>query len=611
MVGPMRRRFSPSYLRKMRVYGWATSLLLGELRWLRTVKHWFARRTLHRDYPKWIAESEDKYGFNRDQDLKKFAPEINFEIIYRFESPSVEGVTRAVHGMLAQRFKRWKLHLLLANGLETYGLDQLDQLSREDERIHIWSIEGLMLDNKTFLESIRTFHSSHIIFLEEQGVLHPHALAEFTNLIFDEPEVDWIYTDQDQVDMKGNRFSPWLKPNWSPELLISINYLKPAVIRKEILEGNDIFWIDLINGSHWKSLLGIIDARNCKVLHLPKILYHVRTFFKAWQSQIPPDRDHFNWVIEYLRSRNLENIEVSHSSTGALKAVWSTSQPTVSIIIPTKDNLKVLRRCLDTLLDQTLYRNFAVTLVDTGSNEEETRQYYEELKSNPRIEILQYKKPFNYSAANNFGAFHSTGQLLLFLNNDIEIIDGDWLEELVRWAEWHEIGAVGAKLLYPDLSIQHDGVILGLGGHAGHVFLGTREGEDGPYGSTEWYRDYLAVSGACMMMRREVFNQVGGFDDSYQLTFSDVDLCLRVIEEGYRVMVTPFARLIHREGTTRQRYNPENDLLRAFDVFYPYLKRGDPYYNPNLSYSNTFPMLRSSVEEDNVERVKRIVGRNR
>ncbi len=246
--------------------------------------------------------------------------------------------------------------------------------------------------------------------------------------------------------------------------------------------------------------------------------------------------------------------------------------------------------------------------MDTGSERRETFELYEEISKDSKVRIINFGNGFNFSAANNFGALRSTGAVLVFLNNDIEVIEESWLEELVRWTEFPDIGVVGAKLLYPNGLIQHAGVILGLGGHAGHVFIGAREGEVGPFGSTEWYRDYLAVTAACMMMRREVYEDVGGFDEDYKLVFGDVDLCLRIVEKGYRVVYTPFARLLHHEGASRRRYIPRQDIRKAYFDLLPYVRSGDPYYNPNLSYSNPFPRIVGRREESRIARLERILN---
>ena len=298
---------------------------------------------------------------------------------------------------------------------------------------------------------------------------------------------------------------------------------------------------------------------------------------------------------------------VHYLSSGEAQATWSFDEKLVSIIIPTRDKAAVLKRCLDSIFNQTRYRRFEIILVENNSQQAETLAYYQQLKSIPEVRLLEFPGTFNYSAANNLGARQALGEWLLFLNNDIEIIDPGWLEELCRWVSRPEVGAVGAKLLYPDGRIQHAGIIVGMEGHASHVFAGVKEGYSGLFGSVNWYRDNSAVTGACLAVRREVFEGVSGFDEGYVLAFSDVDICQRILQQGYRVVYTPFARLVHHEGMTRKRYIPAQDIRRGAEHLERVVKQGDPYYNPNLSYAVRIPTLKRPREEEPIVRLEKIV----
>ena len=289
---------------------------------------------------------------------------------------------------------------------------------------------------------------------------------------------------------------------------------------------------------------------------------------------------------------------------------WSTENSRVSIVIPTRDNLHHLSRCLDPLLEGTRYPNYEVLLVDTGSRREETWEYYDRLCQGDRVSVVRYDGTFNYSRANNLGAGHAAGSLLLFLNDDIGILDPDWLTEMVRWAERETIGAVGAKLLYEGDGIQHAGIVLGLGGHAGHLFYGAQEGEMGLFGSTEWYRNFLAVTGACMMVPKAIFERVGGFDEDYQLIFSDVVMCLEIVKRGYRVLYNPFVRLIHHEGASRGKWEPLEDMERAYEELHDRIEAGDPYFNPNLSHTRPSPQLLTD-EPSRLDHLEDIMNRAR
>ncbi|MGB2895748.1 MAG: glycosyltransferase family 2 protein, partial [Anaerolineales bacterium] len=441
-------------------------------------------------------------------------------------------------------------------------------------------------------------HSNILFTLRPGECLAKSALWEVKKYLEDNPEVEMVYTDEDQLDLRGRRHTPWFKPDWSPELLYSVNYLQPLFIRRHIIEKDTENGlqcdgeIDLI--SLWESC---ITGRH-RVGHLPKILLHrLAPQDGGYQDPSAAQGMHTNWVERRFRKLGKKSVKVTQPTSQGFRISWATDNPLVSIIIPTKDHLQILDRCLRSLTKKTAYPKYEILILDSGKPGTTHDLIAQYSSAEIIIKVFPTESPFNYSRTNNEGARAAAGELLLFLNDDVEIIDGDWLEEMVRWAELPEIGAVGAKLLYPNKTIQHLGVILGLGGHANHVFLGAEEDDDGPYGPTDWYRNYLAITGACMMVRREEFESVGGFNEDYKLAFSDIELCLRIIEKGLRVMVTPHARLIHREGISRGRYMPVEDIVLAADAFLHWIKAGDPYFNPNLSYANPYPRLAVKRED--------------
>jgi GT2 family glycosyltransferase len=258
-----------------------------------------------------------------------------------------------------------------------------------------------------------------------------------------------------------------------------------------------------------------------------------------------------------------------------------------------------LVECLTSLVILTAYGNdYEIILVNTGDLAASDRKKLDGMGGG-RIKIVDdERKPFNYSASNNLGVKNSKSSLLLFINNDIKIIEPDWLSEMALWAQREEIGAVGARLLYPDGTIQHNGAIIGLDGFAGHVFAGNRPGEWTLMGPTEWYRNFLAVTGACMMVRREVFLQSGGFNEDFELCGGDVDLCMRIRKLGLRNLVTPFSRLVHLESRTRKgKPVPKKDYEHSYPIYLPYLEHGDPAFNRNLSCWHSIPQLQKKGEE--------------
>jgi GT2 family glycosyltransferase len=259
---------------------------------------------------------------------------------------------------------------------------------------------------------------------------------------------------------------------------------------------------------------------------------------------------------------------------------------------------------VDTILHITEYPDYEIIIVDNDSREPETLAYYQRLRQTGKVRIAPFAETFNYSRANNLGAGLATGEYLLFLNNDTKPLTRDWLNEMVRWAERPGIGVVGAKLLFPDGTIQHFGVTLGLLGPASHLFMGLEEKNGSMHGSTMWYRNVMAVTGACLLVPTPVFRGLEGFDEKYRLVYSDVDICVRAVEDGWRVVCTPFARLLHVESSTRQQETPETDYRRALKKLKPYLEQGDPCYSPNLSLLSSRPEFRAPGELDTMERIR-------
>lgn len=283
-------------------------------------------------------------------------------------------------------------------------------------------------------------------------------------------------------------------------------------------------------------------------------------------------------------------------ASGIPRVVWEPQRAHVSIVITTKDDVLLVRRCLTSILALTSYSDYDIVLVDMGSEKQSTEVYYRSLGYNNRIQIVRYDGEFNYSRACNVGAKHATGDMLLFLSNDVEVLDSDWLEELVRWANIPEIGVIGAKLLYPDERIQHAGIVVGMNGVAGHLLQGQYDHAWTLFGCADWYRNCSAVTGALHMMRREIFEAVGGYDEKYEISFSDVALCLQVMKQGYRVLYDPFVRLIHHESQTRDRTPSQHDIRLASKQMSSIIEIGDPFFNPNLSYSSLTPSLKSASE---------------
>jgi O-antigen biosynthesis protein len=315
-----------------------------------------------------------------------------------------------------------------------------------------------------------------------------------------------------------------------------------------------------------------------------------------------PDDGGSSASIQVLRA-HLERSGLSATVEGTVdrsRVRWALPRvPLVSIVVPTRDKGDVLRRCVESIEARTAYHALELVVVDNGSEDPGTLAYLAVLEARG-TRVLRWPHPFNWSAINNLAARAARGELLLFLNNDIEVLDADWLGELVGWALRPGIGVVGGLLLRPDRTIQHAGVVVGLGGMAAHPFEGLTENADGVAGRPGWYRNWIAVTGACQMVRRSVFEDLGGFDEGFLALFSDVDFCVRAWRHGYRNVYTPFARMLHSHGTTRggDARMPPHDFVVAFERLGDVLRCGDPYWNPLLSLGPSVPCLRPAGELD-------------
>jgi GT2 family glycosyltransferase len=553
-------------------------------------------------YDRWMRANEpDPNTASQQTDIAESSRLLSIIMDYLGNNP--EELKNSVRSIKAQKYQRWELLILVRDSMEMEVPSFSETSFSKDERIHF----------KTFHQGIDSFSDvldltkgEFIILISQGEMLSPDALQEIVAAISHHTYVDMIYTDEDAFHAgEKRRMQPWFKPDWSPELLLSVNYLTPPIIRREVLfqvvaDG----WIPGDENDKWDLIFQCVEKSEV-IAHIPKVLYHT----KFISSENDQKLRNLGVVISHLKRLRLPGVEERVSPIGAFQLIWPVRQSLVSIIIPTKDHPHHLRRCIDGILNHTDYKHVQIIIVDNDSVKEDTLAFYDHIRADDRISFVRYVEDFNFSRANNFGAQHATGDHFLFLNDDIEVIEEGWLEEMVRWSEQDEIGVVGAKLLFPNGSIQQAGVVIGMGGHAGHIFRGAREGETGPFGSVEWYRNYLAVTGACMMIPSSVFEEVGGFNEDYQLVFSDIDLCLRITKRGYRVVYTPFSRLIHHESITRGRYIPTGDLIKAYKDFFHHLSEGDPYYNPNLSYRETIPGLILSPE-DRIKELEQILARS-
>ncbi len=411
---------------------------------------------------------------------------------------------------------------------------------------------------------LRVNGTEYTVFTDLSGRLHPAALDECEKAIR-ETGAEMIYTDEAFfTGVPGDRDIPYFKPDYGPDSLRGCNYIGPFLVCRSGLlkEAGAEDYAALDADGQWDAVIRMA-GRAKKICHIPKILHY---------RQIPEGED---------------------SPKEALRRIGDPieGEPLVSILIPNRDHRTDLKRCVDSIRERTTYGNWEILIIENNSTEQETFRYYEELKTDSRIRIISREGAFNYSAVNNLGVREAKGEQILLLNNDTEIISPDWIQEMLMYAQRQDVGAVGAKLYYPDGTIQHAGIGIGIKMLAGHFFREFAGDSSGYFGRLKYAQNVSAVTAACMMIPRHVYEEMDGLDERFSLVFNDVDLCLRIRQAGYLIVWTPWAELTHYESRSRgpDEDTPEKkrffvrETNRFLKKWYRVLEEGDPYYNVNLT----------------------------
>lgn len=506
----------------------------------------------------------------------------------------------ALDSVLAQLYPNWEL--CIADDASTSAPVPLvlAEYAARDQRVRIVSRNvngGIAAASNSAIDIAA---GDFIAFLDHDDLLAAHALYMVAKEIVAHPNVDLVYSDEDKLDQKNRRFDPYFKCDWNPDLFLSQNMICHLGVYRSSLVRRVGSLRSAFDGSQDYDLaLRLIEhTRPERIRHVPRVLYHWRA--AANSTALSPRQKPYaaaaarNAVEDHLRRRGIR-AEVRMARGLMFQEVHYAidTEPLLTIIIPTKDRSDLLSRCVHGVLAETNYRNLQVLIVDNLSEEAATHTYLARIAADPRVRVIRYQKQFNFSLINNWAAEQASGEILLFLNNDIEVIEASWLRHMVANARRPEVGAVGAKLLYPNGRIQHGGIILGMGGVAGHFHLRRRRDDPGYFGRAQLQQNLSAVTGACLAVRHAVFDEVGGFDGkNLRVAFNDVDLCLRIRERGYLIVWTPLAELYHHESASRgsdllperhQEFLQEGAYMRA--QWGKVLDR-DPYFSPNLALSN-------------------------
>ncbi len=487
-------------------------------------------------------------------------------------------VLRLLDSVVAQRSEDWELLAIVDPGTDPGTLTGLRQRARSDPRIRVLEAgeDWPQALNRGLGEATGTF----VALLPPKGEVAPDAVAEVGALVDRSPDADIVYSDEDRLDSWGRRRDPFFKPDWSLHYLLSYAYVGQLCLFRTTLVRSAGSFRPGIRGAEAYDLLLRLQGRAREIRHVSKILWH--RYSEPGPGPLPFGRDEVidrKVLADYLHETGADATVEAGLIRCTFRVKWRVRRsPLVSVVIPTRDQVRLLRRCLAGIRERTAYRNVEVVIVDNGSVEPATWEFFDRCGA----KIVRDPGPFNFARLCNIGARQARGEHLLFLNNDTEPCSGDWLEAMIELSERRDVGAVGAKLYYPDGRLQHVGIVVGLYGAAAQVFRGAPHEHPGYLGSAFTIRECSAVTGACLMTRQEVHEELGGFDETFGVNFNDVDYCLRVQERGYRVVFTPFARLFHYEFATRAR-NERVPEMNRFQQRWADTVRRDPYYNPNLS----------------------------
>jgi glycosyltransferase involved in cell wall biosynthesis len=553
-------------------------------------------------YDRWVASFDTRNSATSAalrRQLRAMRRHPLISIVLPVYNPDLKFLRAALDSIRNQIYERWELCVADDASTDPNVRPLLEEMAASDARLKLTFREKNGHISACSNSALELATGEWCALLDQDDAFAEDALALVALEIERHPEAGLIYSDEDKIDENGARSNPFFKPDWNPELFLGQNYINHlGVYRTELLRDVGGFREGFEGSQDYDLALRCIERlRPEQVRHIPRILYHWR-MVSGSLAAIPDAKPYAKEAARRALAEHGERtgrpgvVTACPENTESHRVIHALPEPAplVSIIIPTRDRAALLERCIASIHARSDYRPFEIIVVDNGSVEEETFAFFRKAETENSIRVLRDTGPFNYSRLNNSAAAQAHGDLLVFLNNDTEIDDPEWLTEMVRHALQPEVGAVGARLWYPDGTLQHGGVVLGLGGVAGHAFPHIPRGHPGYFNRAMLQQNCSAVTGACMAVRRAVFEELGGFDEvNLGVTFNDIDFCLRLAERGYRVVWTPYANLIHHESASRgHQRTPEEEAQFLREAAYmqktwaAHLLR-DPFYNPNLS----------------------------
>lgn len=549
-------------------------------------------------YPNWLARNEvlDIEAMTQEIATFHYQPKISIAMpVYNVEE---KWLRLCIDSILNQVYTNWELCMADDASTDPNVKKILTEYQQLDERIRVVFREQNGHISEATNSALAIATGEFVALLDNDDELAINAFYEVVKVLNENPELDLIYSDEDKIDMDGNRSDPAFKPDWSPDLLLGTNYISHlGVYRRSILEEIGGFRKGYEGSQDYDLVLRFTEKTTKeRITHIPKVLYYWRMLPTSTAVDQGSKGYAFEAGLRAVQDALVRRGINGHATHGAANGLYDVyydieSEKLVSIIIPTKNGYKDVQRCVSSIIEKTTYQNYEIIMADNGSTDPKMQELYAKFEQQlpGRFFVESIDIPFNFSTINNRAAKKAHGEYLLFLNNDTEVITENWLTLMVSFAQQERIGCVGAKLLYPNNTVQHAGVILGLGGVAGHGHYGYPRGDLGYFGRLAINVNYSAVTAACLLMKKADFDAVGGFEEAFTVAFNDVDLCLKVQALGRDNVWLHEAELYHFESQTRgyddkgkkkKRFEQEKVMME--EKWGPLIEN-DPFYNPNLT----------------------------
>lgn len=546
-------------------------------------------------YEAWLTRHKVDKRTLRRQKHAAFAQKPLISIVIPLYCTPLPYLKELLESVRRQSYENWQL--CLADGSpDDKAKEFIEKHYGREKRIVYRKLEengGISVNTN---EAVALATGEYLMLCDHDDTLEPDALYEIVKAIND-TGADVLYTDEDKVSMDGQHyFDPNFKPDFNLFRLRENNYICHIfVVKKSLTDETGLLRSEFDGAQDFDFILRCCEKAQ-KITHIPKVLYHWRCHMDSTAAD--PSSKAYAYeagrkaVREHYQRLGIDaKVEMTERPGWYRSHVKVQGNPLISVIIPNKDHTDDLELCLFSMTRKSTYRNYEILIVENNSEKEETFEYYKKLPDRyPKARVLTWEKEFNYSAINNFAAKEAKGEYLLFLNNDVEILTPDWMEEMLQNCQQEDVAAVGAKLYYPDDTIQHAGVVLGLGGIAGHIMCRASREDPGYFGRMISVQEISAVTAACMMVKKSDFDAVGGLDETFQVAFNDIDLCMKFRAAGKKIIFTPYAELYHYESKSRgledtpeKQFRFDKEVKRFQEKWAQQLEMGDPYYSPNLS----------------------------